>query len=744
MNLLKRKESAIKDNESHYWNNWDIVYGVLDKKSRNGPAPFQWTIRCKQCRAKISTVNVSASAQRHMESKKQCRESYTLWLDHLRVSQEGLPPAQKEKLHQIQKQKSSNSVQTTINIAQHKDLLQRFQEQLLLWALLNSTSMAFRTVEHDALNAALKMIGFKHGLSRKYLANEFLEKQYSKFANDRKQSLDYYCQYQISADSWKYRNANNGKKLVGVTLNMPAGSCQVGDIFPTADDERVSSDYLENQISSLIDKLGKTKYIGCVFDGERAYYNAGKRLQAKYPWSIHMTCNAHMLNLLLKDISQTDSLKNAFDRGHKLVLLCNSKECRLALNSLQEERNGKRLPIRLGVETRFGFMVREIEDLVRSKDAIRALASDQELREKFNSTSTSTADQRDAFRTIDDREFWVLLELITEFLSPVVQMIHFIEQDMAMITQMYFIVRYLHCKFRLQDLEAHNLAMDVPPGVIPRAILFDFEKDMAEQVLKRFSYQGYATQRSSTADLGLFTLAYLLDLRFYWDLGEAKRPDISELSRKDREEAKKALCQISDKENQQAVLNEFEELLQHGLGEIPIAILTQIIKISGPKPSRKSWQFEKDHDVDNYCVAVIWNQLGEIHGFKYPLLAKRVAPNLFALHVTSCSTERLWSRMRHLYRPLRNRLSPEKAKKMLLINLSDSFTKNLGKRKRYDDMAQIQENASESDEEDMGLPEDYLDGVDLNNLPDNYFDLSGCFDGEGNLLQDDGSQSDDD
>lgn len=191
------------------------------------------------------------------------------------------------------------------------------------------------------------------------------------------------------------------------------------------------------------------------------------------------------------------------------------------------------------------------------------------------------------------------------------------------------------------------------------------------------------------------------------------------------------------------MLNEFEELLQHGLGEIPIAILTQIIKISGPKPSGKSWQFEKDHDVDNYCVAVIWNQLGEIHGFKYPLLAKQVAPNLFALHVTSCSTERLWSRMRHLYRPLRNRLSPEKAKKMLLINLADSFTKNLGKRKRDDDMAQNQENASESDEEDMGLPEDYLDGVDLNNLPDNYFDLSGCFDGEGNLLQDDGSQSDD-
>lgn len=450
-----------------------------------------------------------------MGSTVKCDGSTKAWKKHKKMD-DNLTPGQQEVSQSIvQSTRTKRTYQSTIDVLSHKSIAEKFVSKLKRWALLNSTSVAFRALEDPAMKEALKVLGYNHGISRKTLATSFLDEVYEEFVKKRSQSITYFGHFQVSADSWKYKNANKGKKLVGATLNIPAGSSHLGDIFVTTDDDKVSGNYIYDNIVSLIDSMGANKYIGSVFDGEQAYQNAGKRLQQKFPWSIHLTCYAHTLNLILKDIRSTESFKETFSNAHKLAALCNVRDCRVELNEQQEILYGKTLSIRPGVETRFGFMVREAEDLLRSKDAILALTNNRSLRQKFSGKNTSTSDQRDAFAAIDQDKFWITLETIEEYLLPIAEIIHFLEQDKSFLGQVFFIHRFLHHKFRLDTLARHKVAMDVPSYETPKRLLYDFEADMAEQTAKRISPYQTSARRSDNIALGIPVLAFLLDLRFY-------------------------------------------------------------------------------------------------------------------------------------------------------------------------------------------------------------------------------------
>jgi hypothetical protein len=517
---------------------------------------------------------------------------------------------------------------------------------------------------------------------------------------------------------------------------MPNGSSQLGDIFVTSDDDRVTGDYLVRQFSSLIDKLGSAEYIGCVFDGEQAYQNAGKKLQEMFPWSIHLTCFAHSLNLILKDISVTSSFKEVFANAHKMVALCNVRECRAELNTLQLSQYGKQLPIRLGVETRFAFMIREVEDLIASKDAIKSLKDKRSLREKFAGKNTSTQDQRDAFATIDDPQFWTALKTISEFLSPISEMIHYVEQDTALISQTFFIRRFLHHTFRLEGLKSHRIAMLAPEHETPRRLLHTWEEEMAEQVDKRFS----SKSNSSSNPLGaISTLAFLLDFRFYKHQATVASfrlvPNIDKeiVSHEERIKARETLENLAPAGSKQYVVEEFDRLLLEGISDLPEEDLLPLLDMTLEIPGVAEWKIKtKDGMTDsgNYHVGVLWKKLSTLPDWKFPLLAQHVCPNLFSLHITSCSTERVWSRMRYLYRPQRNKLSPVKAKKILLVSIAHTFEENMSKKQKLLPQEEMEEGASDPEDDDSLHPDIFLEGVDLDALDEDFFDLRDCLEND--------------
>ena len=95
-------------------------------------------------------------------------------------------------------------------------------------------------------------------------------------------------------------------------------------------------------------------------------------------------------------------------------------------------------------------------------------------------------------------------------------------------------------------------------------------------------------------------------------------------------------------------------------------------------------------------------------------------------HITSCSTERVWSRMRYLYRPQRNKLSPVKAKKILLVSIANTFEENMSKKQRLLPQEEMDEGASDLEDDDSSHPDIFLEGVDLDALDEDFFDLRDC------------------
>ena len=149
-----------------------------------------------------------------------------------------------------------------------------------------------------------------------------------------------------------------------------------------------------------------------------------------------------------------------------------------------------------------------------------------------------------------------------------------------------------------------------------------------------------------------FLLAHLLDLRFLYkdETNGRYKPDYSSASKEDIDDAIKLAVRLTDANAEV----ELRRWLLHGHADEGCASLR------GTLNSSENGQAKMTSVVN---VRVMWE--GTLHE-NYPQLA-RIASRLFLLHATSCSTERLWSLLRWVYRDNRSRLGFEKARKMALL-----------------------------------------------------------------------------
>jgi hypothetical protein len=655
----QRKKALEQFGDDHYWASFDITWG------KRGNGKQNWVLSCKHCKASLSTENVSSAVKKHMTSFRKCPASNEKWREHeesVGKKKRPITEADMEEVAHLRKKRSTNLI---LDMRHQNKLIKRHVENLMTWILMNPVS--FRLVDDPLLAESLKMLRWPSGICRNTHCGSFLDTKYEEFLAARESNINYFKCFQVASDSWRSKYANKGSKLVGATLNFPTGS-HLGDIFTTVDDEVVSRSYLFNKMTTMIDALGSDCYIGCVFDGEMAYRKAGEDLQAKYPGTIHMTCQAHTLSLLLKDISKIDTLEDCFSISHKMVLLCNVRECRPILQECQKEMYQKTYPLRLGVETRFGYFVTEMRDLIQSKEAIKKMAGNERLLSKFNpdNTYSSTEDQRLAFSKIFSDSFWSNLATLVDILGPVVDMIHHIEQDKPMITQMYFVWRFLDHKFRVRELPAFEGGGSICfNGGKTQETIFGVEKDMAVRVRKRMEY----------TNVDLFTLAFLLDLRFFERIAiDTFRPPVKYVTRAQLEKAKVAFKSFILESDKNEGLKELERLLEDGIqisNYDHVESLVELIE-SSKMPQENEWKLEEG-GRGNFIVASLWRAIDHP---RYRIISDYVTRNLFAMHVTSCSCERLWSRMRHLYKPTRHRLDPQRAKKLLMITMGRDFKRS--------------------------------------------------------------------
>jgi hypothetical protein len=92
----------------------------------------------------------------------------------------------------------------------------------------------------------------------------------------------------------------------------------------------------------------------------------------------------------------------------------------------------------VGVETRFGSYVRELNSVMESKTALMRLASADKISSKYS--AEKAAGKKEfvlAFAAVANVNFWTVAEETLSLLNPLNDIIHNIEADKPYVSQVY-------------------------------------------------------------------------------------------------------------------------------------------------------------------------------------------------------------------------------------------------------------------------------------------------------------------
>lgn len=273
-------------------------------------------------------------------------------------------------------------------------------------------------------------------IDRRWLAGPYLEKEY-KAVQARAKELLSSGVYQLSTDCWKKNNVDDKRKLVGFTANVEFKKSMLVDIARVEDEKRATAEYLRELLERVICNVGSPKKCtGIISDREAAIQKALKNLEEKYPWMVNIPCQAHSLNLLVKDVLKVDPLLGwVMEMSRDILLLSNRTDVRPVVRGFQKIEYGTHKSLQLGVNTRFASHVRELRNVMESRKAFIRVPIDIEVFKKYTTDNTVASDVAAGFYAINNAVFWNAAEQALELFQPLADIIHQIEGDSPYISQ---------------------------------------------------------------------------------------------------------------------------------------------------------------------------------------------------------------------------------------------------------------------------------------------------------------------
>jgi hypothetical protein len=247
----------------------------------------------------------------------------------------------------------------------------------------NPDMLSFTLVNQPQFRQLLGLFGIPP-IDRRWVAGTHLNAAFETVEKELKELLST-GYYQISTDCWKKNNVNDKQKLIGFNANHSKGKTALIDVARVSG-ESLTAKYLMEAIDKVIQEQGDPKKcLGVISDREASVQKALRDLEAKYPWMINLPCQAHSLNLVVKDFRKNDKLIDwVLNMSHNIVLWCARPDVRAALRIFQKEEYGKEKRVEIGVETRFGTYVRELNSVMETKKALMRLPTVDKISTKYS------------------------------------------------------------------------------------------------------------------------------------------------------------------------------------------------------------------------------------------------------------------------------------------------------------------------------------------------------------------------
>lgn len=235
------------------------------------------------------------------------------------------------------------------------------------------------------------------------MSNKFLNKVYEGTRERVVYKINHASSLALQCDAW---SNIKGEGIINFIINTPEPT-----FYKTLETSVNSQtgEYLQKEISQIIDQVGPKKILGVVTDNASNNLKAHELLDKQYEeyYIQFYGCAGHLLNLTAKDIVALKIAKEIVDKGSEIINTIKRSKIILAKFKQIQIQNQKCLTtLKANASTRFSTYFYSLESLVKNKYNLQQLAISE------NSLSRKLKDN------ILSEQFWLEVVKLMAFLLP--------------------------------------------------------------------------------------------------------------------------------------------------------------------------------------------------------------------------------------------------------------------------------------------------------------------------------------
>jgi Protein of unknown function (DUF 659)/hAT family C-terminal dimerisation region/BED zinc finger len=188
------------------------------------------------------------------------------------------------------------------------------------------------------------------------------------------------------------------------------------------DANRHTAEYISEKMISVLREVGAENFLAIVSDNAANMKASWKIIQKTFPHIYCYGCIAHGLNLLIGDVCKLPSLLTILDNVKEIVLYVRRHQVvNATVTKNQQKQKGTTTRLQLPVVTRWGSNVHCLKSLVNTKAALQTTFIDDVLAPDIPRAIRK--------RVLDNDVFWVQVEKSLKLLKPFADAITVLESD---------------------------------------------------------------------------------------------------------------------------------------------------------------------------------------------------------------------------------------------------------------------------------------------------------------------------
>lgn len=337
---------------------------------------------------------------------------------------------------------ASGSTQRTLSgFVINGQIQDKFRDTACRLLYENCTSLPLSVIEAPRFRELFTLLGMTPP-SRKQVAGKKLDEVYEEAVVEmdaRMQAGN--GQFAIGSDGWSRKVTGNGGKLINIVVLFPDGGAMFRKVIQV-NDASCTAEFLARTLrDAALEIVGgdmaalQERLLGFVLDATSANVAAERILQREFPFAIPLVCQSHGLANLLKDFSKVlPVVGSSAAAGKKVATLFNEKQDAKRLMKEAQVELYKRIKLlRLPPETRFGYIVEMMHDLLASEQALKLAAMGVEFDAAFPNAEGSDRGAWEVKDLVTGSRFWRELKSTVAMMDPVKKCIHTVEADRLVI-----------------------------------------------------------------------------------------------------------------------------------------------------------------------------------------------------------------------------------------------------------------------------------------------------------------------